>query len=80
MRQKHKWRERHTGRHTNRDTVRVTERNTHTETHTLKGTHTELEGTTENAVVRWHHQLIGHEFEQALRVGDGQASPACCGP
>ena len=26
----------------------------------------------------WHHQLYGHEFEQALRVGDGQGSLACC--
>ena len=22
----------------------------------------------------WHHQLDGHEFEQALGVGDGQGS------
>ena len=30
--------------------------------------------------VRWlngHHQLDGHEFEQALGVGDGQGSLAC---
>ena len=26
-----------------------------------------------------HHQL-GHEFEQALGVGDGQGSLACCSP
>ena len=25
-----------------------------------------------------HHWLNGHEFEQALRVGDGQGSLACC--
>ena len=25
-----------------------------------------------------HHQLDGHECEQALRVGDGQESLACC--
>ena len=30
--------------------------------------------------VGWHHQLNGHEFEQALRVGDGQGSLACCNP
>ena len=24
----------------------------------------------------WHHQLDGHEFEQALGVGDGQGSLA----
>ena len=23
-------------------------------------------------------QLVGHEFEQALRVGDGQGSLVCC--
>ena len=28
----------------------------------------------------WHHQLEGHEFEQALGLGDGQGSLACCGP
>ena len=26
----------------------------------------------------WHHRLDGHEFEQALGVGDGQGSLACC--
>ena len=26
------------------------------------------------------HQLDGHEFEQALGVGDGQGSVACCSP
>ena len=29
-------------------------------------------------MVGWHHQLDGHEFEQAQRVGDGQGSLACC--
>ena len=28
----------------------------------------------------WHHQLNGHEFEQASGVGDGQGSLACCSP
>ena len=28
----------------------------------------------------WHHQLDGHEFEQALGDGDGQGSLACCSP
>ena len=28
---------------------------------------------TEDEIVGWHHQLDGHEFEQALGVGDGQA-------
>ena len=31
-------------------------------------------------MVAWHHQLSGDEFEQALRVGDGQGSLACYGP
>ena len=25
-------------------------------------------------MVGWHHRLDGHEFEQALGVGDGQGS------
>ena len=31
-------------------------------------------GTTEYKMVRWHHWLDGHEFEQAPGVGDGQGS------
>ena len=31
-------------------------------------------------MVGWHDQLNGHEFEQALEVGDGQKSLACCRP
>ena len=30
----------------------------------------EEKGTTEDEMVGWHHQLDGHEFEQALGVGD----------
>ena len=26
----------------------------------------------------WHHQLDGHEFEQALGVGDGQGGLVSC--
>ena len=37
----------------------------------------EEKGTTEDEMVGWHHQLNGHEFEQALGVGDGQASLVC---
>ena len=37
-------------------------------------------GTTEDEMVGWHHLLDGHEFEQVLRVGDGQGSLACCSP
>ena len=33
----------------------------------------------EDEMVRWHHQLNGHEFAQALGVGDGQVGLACCG-
>ena len=33
-------------------------------------------GTTEDKMVGWHHQLSGHEFEQALGVDDGQGSLA----
>ena len=35
---------------------------------------------TEDEMVGWHHRLNGHKFEQALRVGDGQGSLACCSP
>ena len=31
----------------------------------------EEKGMTEDEMVGWHHQLNGHEFEQALGVGDG---------
>ena len=37
-------------------------------------------GKTEDEIVGWHHRLDGHEFEQALGVGDGQGSLACCSP
>ena len=33
---------------------------------------------TEDEMVRWHHQLNGHEFEQALGVGDGQGGLVYC--
>ena len=32
---------------------------------------------TEDKMAGWHHQLNGHEFEQALGVGDGLGSLAC---
>ena len=31
-------------------------------------------------MVGWHHQLNGHEFEQAPGVDDGQGGPACRSP
>ena len=40
----------------------------------------EEKGTTEDHMVGWHHRLDGYEFEQALGVGDGQGSLACCSP
>ena len=39
----------------------------------------EEKGMTEDEMVGWHHQLYGHEFEQAPGVG-GQGSLACCCP
>ena len=40
----------------------------------------EEKGMTEDEMVGWHHWLNGHEFEQALGVGDGQGSLACYSP
>ena len=37
-------------------------------------------GMTEDEMSGWHHWLDGHEFEQALAVGDGQGGLACCSP
>ena len=34
--------------------------------------------TIEDETVGWHHWVDGHVFEQALGVGDGQGSLACC--
>ena len=33
---------------------------------------------TEDKMDAWHHRLDGHEFAQALVVGDGQGGLACC--
>ena len=35
---------------------------------------------TEDEMVGWYHRHDGHEFEQALGVGDGQGGLACCSP
>ena len=40
----------------------------------------EEKGTTEDKMVGRHHWLDGHEFEQALGIGDGQGSLVCCSP
>ena len=38
------------------------------------------EGGEGDEMVGWHHQLNGHEFEQALGDGKGQGSLVCCNP
>ena len=40
----------------------------------------EEKGMTEDEMVGWLHWLHGHEFEQALGVGEGHGSLACCSP
>ena len=38
----------------------------------------EKKGATEDEMVRWHHQLNGHEFEQTPGNSEGRGSLACC--
>ena len=38
----------------------------------------EEKGMTGDKMAGWYHQLNGHEFEQALGVGEGQGSLVCC--
>ena len=40
----------------------------------------EEKGMTEDEMAGWHHQLDGHEFEQALGVDDAEGSLVCCSP
>ena len=40
----------------------------------------EEKGTKEDEMVGWHHQLDGHEFEQAPGDGEGQESLVCYSP
>ena len=40
----------------------------------------EEKGMTKDEMAGWHHWLNGHEFEQALEIGDGQGNLACCSP
>ena len=35
---------------------------------------------TEDKMIQWHHQLSGHESEQAPGDGEGQESLMCCSP
>ena len=34
---------------------------------------------TEDEMAGWHHRLNGHDFKQALGIGDGQGGLACFG-
>ena len=34
----------------------------------------------EDEMVGWHHQLYGHEFEQAPGIGDEQGGMGCFSP
>ena len=40
----------------------------------------EEKGATEDEMFGWHHQLDGHEFEQASVIVDGQESLPCFSP
>ena len=40
----------------------------------------EAEGAAEGEMVRWHHWLSGHEFEQTLGDSEGKENLACCSP
>ena len=35
---------------------------------------------TEDEMVRWHHGLNGHGFDQTLGDSEGQGSQVCCSP
>jgi len=37
-------------------------------------------GRAKDEMLRWHHQLNEHEFEQTLGDSEGQGSLACCRP
>ena len=39
-----------------------------------------IRGWTEVEMVGWYYQLNGHEFQQALEVGDQWGSLVCCHP
>ena len=40
----------------------------------------EEKGATEDEMVRWRHQLNGHEFEQTPADDEGRGSLVCCSP
>ena len=56
--------------------IRLTEKDSETE----KDRRQEEKEMTEDKMVGWHHQLNGHEFEQAPEDGEGQGSLVCCSP
>ena len=45
-----------------------------------KGWRQEEKGMTEDKMAGWHHQLNGHESEQAPGDGEGHGSLVCCSP
>ena len=47
---------------------------------TLSAEGQEDNGVTEDETVAWHHQLNGHECEQAPGDGEGQGGLASCSP
>ena len=46
----------------------------------MRGFPWEKKGEVEGEMVGCHHQLNGHEFEQALGDTEGQGRLACCNP
>ena len=40
----------------------------------------EEKGTAEDEMIKWHHQINGHEFEQTPGDGKGQGSLVCYSP
>ena len=42
--------------------------------------HKKENGTAEDEMVGWYHELNGREFNQAPGVGNGQGSLTCCSP
>ena len=45
-----------------------------------EGRRRRMDGETEDEMAGWHHQLDGHEFEQAPGDGEGQGSLVCHSP
>ena len=40
----------------------------------------EEKGVAEDEMVRWHHRINGHDFEQIPEDSEGDRSLACCSP